>query len=457
MNHSPHPWRLAALASLLMTAALSLSAGERHLASLKSPNMTALSPRLQPLFEKTRTVCFGRFIVEVPDSATVVFGPTDAGFRIKYFPGEAGKLAERVTEQLGEVEKDRKFLDKDFFIEYPLFGTVVDGGVPGQTLVFGSVNHISYSIHSFIPVGKDLFVQNANITLSKDDIDSLNTIARHLRLRADNEIPGEPGICIDGGFVAWQPEYENVALGVRLKEFPDVHFSIEVKRNPDFLDDVGTLERRLQGAEKDGGSWYSRIVFLRRGSRQLGLWHGEEVLAHMPAQGDGSDAHEFHFYSVGALKDSLHPQLDIQLDTGVKKNRTAHSRPSINDEEAVAVWDKLTSSIRVRPAGGKAATPPAAPSKTPLGALRASGALCPQTGWWRCTDESAEVRGGRRRHFTADDTLPNVVLLGKPSLLQRFTGERPTFTCSTIWTLLDYDAAPAPATAFASADGERPA
>jgi len=39
------------------------------------------------------------------------------------------------------------------------------------------------------------------------------------------------------------------------------------------------------------------------------------------------------------------------------------------------------------------------------------------------------------------------VLLGKPSLLQRFAGERPTFTRATVWKLQDYDAEPEPSTA----------
>jgi hypothetical protein len=80
------------------------------------------------------------------------------------------------------------------------------------------------------------------------------------------------------------------------------------------------------------------------------------------------------------------------------------------------------------------------------------------------------VLGGRRQYFTAAEALPNVVLLGKPSLLQRFTGDRPTFTCSTIWTLSDDDPAPDAAgvalpladaaplmSPMAGADGERPA
>ena len=222
--------------------------------------MTALSPRLLPLFEKTKTVCFGRFVVEVPESAAVVYGPTDVDYPISRYPGDVDKLKQRVVEQLGEVEKDRKFIDKDFIAEHPLFGTVVDGEVPGQKLVFGSLNHISYSIHSFIPVGKDLFVQNANSAFTKDDIASLNKAASHLRLRAENEIPSEPGLCIDGGFVPWEADFENVALGVRFKELPDVHFSIEVKRNGDYLVESSRIEPRLKAAEKEGGSWYSRIT-----------------------------------------------------------------------------------------------------------------------------------------------------------------------------------------------------
>ncbi|WP_371850727.1 T6SS immunity protein Tli4 family protein [Pseudoduganella violaceinigra] len=43
------------------------------------------------------------------------------------------------------------------------------------------------------------------------------------------------------------------------------------------------------------------------------------------------------------------PAFDIALDTGVKGNRTSGSIPSITDEEAVYLWDRLTASIRPRP------------------------------------------------------------------------------------------------------------
>jgi hypothetical protein len=440
VNFSPAFRRAAVLAAILLTAALSIYASVRTPQSAMRPNMAALSHRLQPLFEKTKAICFGHFVIEVPVTANVVFGPAEVGFPIEYFSGEGDTVAQRVAAQLDEVEKDRIFLDKNDIVKFALFGKVIDGIVPGQKLVFGSKDQVSYSIVSFIPLGKDLFIQRASSAMSKDDaITTLNTVAKLLRLRAEDETPAQPGSCIDGGFVARETEYERASVGVRLKEFPDVHFSIEVSKNQDYLVESSALEPLLNRAEKEGGHWYSRIKFLRRGPRQLGNWQGFEALARKPTQEKTTESHEFAFVSLGALRDSLQPELDIKLDTGVKGDRTASVKPSLTDEEAVALWDKLTSSIRVRPTGGAAAQSNSTQVKTPLGEFVDSGYVCPQTGWWQCSDGGA-VAGGRRRHFVAGQSMPHAVLLGKPSVWQKFTGQGPTREIATVWELVEYDA-----------------
>ena len=95
--------------------------------------MTELSARLLPLFEKTRTVCFGHFVMDVPDTATVVFGPTNVDWPIFYLPGEADKIAQRVAKKLDEVEKDREYLREGskFFDSTSMFGKVIDGAIRG--------------------------------------------------------------------------------------------------------------------------------------------------------------------------------------------------------------------------------------------------------------------------------------------------------------------------------------
>ena len=275
-----------------------------------------------------------------------------------------------------------------------MFGKVIDGVIPGQKLIFGSVDHVFYSMYSYIPIGADLFLQLADSVLSIDkQIQALNTVARHLRLRADTEVPTEPGTCIDGGFVNWQPEFQRTSLGVRLKEFPDVHLSIvAVKKHA--LTGSSPLESRLKKAEEDAqkhgmGELYARIKVFRRGPRQLNGWAGFEALARKPAYGDNTEAHEFLFYSVGVPKDPLHPELDVQLNTGVKDDLNANTPPSLTDEEAVALWDKLTNSIRVRPTNPVKPTHKRARPKTPLGKTERSGSMCPQSGWWVCHEPGA--------------------------------------------------------------------
>lgn len=441
----------SAYITLAMAVTLSLGACDHSPQSFKSPNMTALSSNLQPLFKKTKIVCFGHFTVEVPATAIVVYGPASLNAPIQYFPGESTKVGEHVAAQLVAVEKDREFFDEDEVAKFPLFGKTLDGAVPGQKLLFGSSAQVAYTIYSYVPVGKDLYVQRVSSAVSKDkSIESLNNIAKNLRSRAADEIPAESGTCIEGGFVSWQPVFEQVAVGVRLKEFPDVHFSIEVLKNQDHLPEQTDLESRLKGAEKDGGTWYSRVKFFRRGPRQLGDWKGSEALALKPAQENINESHEFRFISLGAPNAPLQPQLDIQLDTGASGHKMGKVKPSLTNEEAVALWDKLTSSIRVRPLGSKKSS--AADSlKTPLASLVGTGATCSETGWWQCT-EGGNIEGGKRRHFTAGEKMPHAVLLGEPKLWQKLTGERPRHTTSTVWQLVEYDEVAAAAAASSPVD-----
>lgn len=427
---------------IVAAAALCLNGCDSTLASLTWPNRTPLSPRLHSLFQATKTVCFSHFTVELPVTATLVFGPAEVEAPITYFPGEGAQVTQRVAEQLIEIEKDRKFLSDEDVVKLPMFGKIIDGAAPGQKLVFGSKNQVGYSVHSFIPVGGSLFVQRLNGVYPDDDaFKTFNTVASHLRLRVADEVPSEMGTCIDGGFVPLPLKFEKVTLGVRLKEFPDVHFSVEVHKNQDRMPEFTDLESRLKGAEEDGGSWYSRVTFFRRGPRQLGDWKGFEALALKPPQENIKEAHEFHFISLGAPDAPLLPQLDIQLDTGASGHHMGAVRPSLSNEEAVALWDKLTGSIRVRRLGGKK-TSAVEPNKAPLASLSATGATCPQTGWWQCVEDGS-IEGGRRRHFAAGEFMPHVILLGEPNLWQKMTGDRRKHTRATVWKLVEYDAEPA--------------
>lgn len=344
--------------TVLLFIAVYLSGCQPFKNSFDRPEMTSLSPRLQPLFAHTKTVCFGRFVMDVPTTALIVAGPSEAETSLRFYPHEAGRIAHRVAQQLTLVERDRSFLSEEDKVRLPMFGTVIEGAAPGQKLILGSKDQVGYSMYSFVPVGEHLYVQELNGgVLNEAQVEDakrfFNAIATNLRLRSDDEIPEEPGMCVAGGFIPINMQYEKVRLGIRLKEFPDVHFSVEAHKNQDFIPEASDLETLLVRAEKNAkiaglGIHYARIKTFRRGPRELGVWKGYEILARKPPFKKDTDAHEFRFRSVGAVNDAYHPELDVQLDSGVKDNRKAAIQPSITDEEAIALWDRLIKSIRIR-------------------------------------------------------------------------------------------------------------
>jgi hypothetical protein len=405
------------------------------------------SSRLQALFEKTRTICFGRFIIQAPVTSTVVYGPADVEVPILFYEGQAKKIEQHLAERLSEIEEERQYLLKDDIHRLPLFGKVIDGAVTGQKIVFGSKNQAGYSIYSFIPIGDDLFVQHHDFALpDEDQVPMLNRIAEHLRSRSATEVPPDAGVCIEGGFIPLTEEHEWVRVGIRLKEFPDVHLSIDAHKNLDRLrkDNSPTLlrEQAKENAKShDLGAIFATTKILRQQARRLSTWEGEELALRTPAYKNDKSVHEFRFHSMGAVHDSFHPELDIRLDTGVKDNSKGRVDPSLTDEEALMLWDKLITTIRVRQPGD--ARPANPPPKVPLASLSRTGEACPQTGWWECV-ENKKTEGNRRRLLKAGEPMPHALLSDNSGLWQKLIGKPSLRQIASTWKLVAYDDEPNP-------------
>lgn len=346
--------RFAAIASLIFGL---ITAG--HL--IKACTALAIlsgNDKIALMFAKTKSVCVGRFLIDVPATAEVVYGPAHIGGEITRIPNKGEEIASRVTARLAEIEEQKYLAERDRFGPDSLYGKTIAGQMPGQILVFGRADGVSYRVDSYIRVGNDLYIQEAYPFLEKASysaaIDNLNSVATRLQERRDAIVPSAPGLCIDGAFVVdvGRQEFEWVTAGVRFKEFDDVHFSVSMAKKDEFIE-ADALEPRLQQAQQDAsrtghGGWYSRIRILREGERQIGKWKGVEALARKPALDDAEESHEFAFVSHGEPKNPLLPVLDVKLDSGVLGNKAGARKPSITDEEAVAIWDRITNSIRVR-------------------------------------------------------------------------------------------------------------
>jgi hypothetical protein len=326
-------------------------------------NMSTHNPRIDSLFLKTKAVCVGRFLIDVPEQAIIVYGPSETPWPISTYLGKAGEIDTFISDRLAEIADEKRFVSGALRDKGSLVGRVLDGAAPGQKIVIGVSKGSGriYRMDSYTKVGEDLFVQRATpIPSDKDEaIHDLNAIAVALSSRADSEVPAVPGVCIERGFIAETASlsYEAVNLGVRMLEFPDVHFSLSMIKK-DKLVESDALEPRIKQAEeiarREGhAAWYERIKILRRGYRQLNKWQGFEILSRKPAQATEEESHEFAFLSQGQPSNPYLPVLDLEFHSGVQGNQIGGTRPSVTDDEAVAIWDRLTSSIRVRPVDQK--------------------------------------------------------------------------------------------------------
>lgn len=451
--------------ALLSTAALLFTACDLKPQQWKEPKMIELSPRLLPMFEKTKTVCFGRFIVEVPASTTVAWGRADIPLGVNIYPKGIEEVTASAQKFINELKSEKAIYLNDI----PLLISVEDFSEPAGQIVTGYDGFEAIGtlkINGYFRRNDDGIIVDSRPL--QDDRESttalIKSMARRLRLCAENEIPTEPGNCIEYAFLPdepgppKEPPAELLSIGFRLKEFPDVHLSIQIRPSNPHYSESDSLEWQLKRLEKDlkaedPNHPMLKTVYFRRGPRQINDWvNGFEGLSRSPEQ---STVHSFHDFAIafrGVAGDYLKPFADIRMQTGVADNAMGATKASLTDEEAIAVWDKITSTIRVRPTTATPVKSADAGPHLPLGELAATGRTCPQTGWW-IPDEESGTTGGRQ-HIKKGERMPHVISQAAPSLWQKLKGEQPTHHTATVWKLVAHGNAPAPAvTNVAAANG----
>ncbi|AVR97763.1 hypothetical protein C9I28_20580 [Pseudoduganella armeniaca] len=411
--------------------------------------MTALTPRLKAIFATTKTVCFGRFIVDVPATATVAWGSGSVDLGIAVYPDAAKEVDEEAEKFIEELKNTKAiyhdhmplFLSEEH-IEEPL-GRIITG-YEGFDAMQG------LKISGYFSWGKDGFIIDAR-PLQEDrseTVADIKSIAQRLRPRVEDEVPAEPGNCLEYAFLRDKPgtggegTVAHLRIGFRLKEFPDTHVSIFVGPSNPHHSEGNSLEWRLADLEKeqraeDPNHPMLKTVYFRRGPRQIHDWlNGWEAISRSPDQPDAHGVHDFVLQVKGIPNDVLHPYADIQMETGVADNLAGAVKPSLTDEEAVAVWDAITSTIRVRPTTTKASAQQS--SRKPLGERLVSGRTCSQTGWWQAA-EPAAAHALPRRRIEAGATMPVAVVAGKPTLWDKLKGEQPRHQVQAVWQLVAYE------------------
>lgn len=320
------------------------------------PEPVKLSPRLQALFEKTKILCFGRYAIEVPEEAQIIEGEATFGVSIESIDGGIEKAKRVAEEKIAKLKWENNTAD----ITYSGPGPIENSW---QMRYYESESAKKYALYFF-----ETYISKGNLTFVLGDsaqegetesmaIARQGEQAKRLRLRAAEEVPTEPGFCIQHGFMPGDRSdgQETISAGIYLPSLPDVTFSISSNKDAYADYDKAEFEQmkrdelpllaRVKSAQKTQGAAYPKRDVLREGKRDVQHWKGEESLIRRP---DGT--HDFEWAFVGTPQDVANPsEFGVAMFTKVAHNTVgAAKKASVSDDEAVALWDKLLSGLKFR-------------------------------------------------------------------------------------------------------------
>ena len=314
--------------------------------------------RIDKLFEKTRPVCFGRFVIDVPEHAIVVLGSQTFGGRIDSFPNDTKALADLVSKRVAELKSTQHEEVSGSLLrevnDGPTAGskTVIAWSSPVSTYVTLVEGYLVAMPHGFIYKGGVGSLEKRTL---EDEKSELAYIASHLRARDPKDVPAEPGVCLDVGFIADDSgKFQEIfGAGLRFPELPDVSFSVSSNKDAqqgDSFEDRRAEARFVAFLVDPLGTLFNRIKTLREGKLKVQQGLGSEALFRRPMrEGDGDGHwHEFHFEYAGKQYDHHNPPWDAALFTGVASNLAGAEPTDLTDDEALALWDRLMSSVRLR-------------------------------------------------------------------------------------------------------------
>jgi len=404
--------------------------------------------------EMLKTVCVGRYLVDVPAEAEVsLSGGMLSGFEISTWEEGEAAFRERVDAREAEINAKGSTA-----------GSSGPGGmievrpvrIPkmiGRTLVHGRTRTHGFAqgrkvASEYVSVETYAHVGSLSLSLSMQyaddaDIGRSEALLARLQVRGKDEVPAVPGFCVSHAvFAEPLPTHDNehLVMHLRLPHHPDLAlalFSIAGAKHG-----RGVLSRT---ADVDAGASAEellRVTKLRAGKRGINGMEGEELLERV-REYNFATTYGFNWETRGSETDTLQPYLSLELQTGISER--PGGKPvdtSLHEDALLALWDCIASSIRLRkndspPSSG----PPPEPHGPKLGAVANAGEVCPQSGWWRCDagELGMDVHGGQVQYIRQGERMPQALLLPRQTLLQKLKRIQPSVESSipTAWTLVD--------------------
>lgn len=313
--------------------------------------------------EKMKTVCVGRFLIDLPEEARVALTkPRIDGFDVETLLGESdADFWTRVARREDNIRTTPDRLGGKKNLE-SVRDVKTDSGLVGKIFVHSrkvtegqssdglTVDHYRYE---GVTVEALVHANGVSFNLSAENrdpgrIESLPRLVAQLVANPDNRIPTESGYCIDRAYFRdplTAAEREQITMMANLPSRPDIEFLLLLMAGTK-PDENGLIARRAESDANLAPDEKMRISKLRAAPRTIAGLTGDE-LAERFTEENHSVVYSFTWEVTGTENNVLIPDVSFTMDTG-KGNREPIPS-SLSEGAALALWDKITSSIRFRP------------------------------------------------------------------------------------------------------------
>lgn len=312
------------------------------------------SPKIDKLFEKTKSVCFGRFVIDVPAEASVLYAKPTFGAVIETVENGAKDLSRLASNKRKELEAIKHEVEPG-----SLLREFNQGPGEGDFVLMswmGPASKRVTDIHGYLNAKPHAFIVKTSTAASEGRTEAtekakLANFATNLRARSSEDIPTDPGVCLDLGFIADDTgKYQEIfGIGFRFPSLPDVSLSISSNKDGQTPEPLSKRRKQAEKLALDSpfAAAFSKVKVLREGPRKISQWDGEEALFRRPRE-EGGVWHELRYSYPGIRYDHCNPRLDATLFTGVERNTAGALESSLSDEEAIALWDRMLATLRLR-------------------------------------------------------------------------------------------------------------
>jgi hypothetical protein len=307
------------------------------------------TPLMNELTTNMKTVCFGRYLVDVPQKAEFALGLARSD-SVDIKAVEATSRSEAAFQaKIDNIERELRAA------KHNTEGTrlrEVSTTEDGRNRIFvyrkDEVGSLISVVETFARLGdREWLVGHA---ISDEDVATLkqeiSEIVGGLRARSITDIPNSAGACIANGLLNRSPKYgEGFAGGAQIEDL-SWSLSLRSETSKPYEPKQRLIVRAEDAISMVGGS-SSGIKVLRKREITLDGRKGEEFVALYPGDGVASLSAKLELYGDGTYKV---PTLKLTMDA----NRLSPPDPNdkrvfLSDDEALAVWDAVLKSVRPRP------------------------------------------------------------------------------------------------------------